>query len=161
MIGITEINQAQRALIEATSAGFTVDETGDVFRPDGTSQVVTTGRRDYKCFAFKSPTAPRRGYVNIMVHRLIAYQNFGWTLFVPGIEVRHLDDTRCNRRANIGIGTPLQNRQDMSPEKREKMAQALRDYAHRRKNAQKQAHQDQLEDFRQAGQARSQAQEGL
>lgn len=126
MIGISELNKSQRALIEATDAGFTVDGSGNVFRPDRTAQVLSACPRDYRSFAFKSPTASGRGYVNIKVHRLIAFQKFGWTLFVPGIEVRHLDDTRCNRRSNIGIGTPLQNRQDMSPEKRDKMNQVRR-----------------------------------
>lgn len=55
----------------------------------------------------------------VPVHRLVAYQKYGNTIFEPGIEVRHRDSNKLNNQEdNILIGSHVDNMQDKSPKLR-------------------------------------------
>lgn len=61
--------------------------------------------------------------VKLMVHKLVAYQQFGEKMFEKGIEVRHLNGNSLdNSWKNIDIGTRSDNAMDKPREVRIKVA---------------------------------------
>lgn len=60
---------------------------------------------------------------NILVHRMIAYQLFGESLYAPGIEVRHLDGNPLNNvTTNLALGSASDNAMDKKPAVRHRAA---------------------------------------
>lgn len=57
------------------------------------------------------------------IHRLQAYQKFGEFIFIPGVQVRHLDcNQRNNHHANLALGNQSQNMMDRPASARRKLA---------------------------------------
>lgn len=108
------LSRANRAMIEFRARGYSV-HNGDVFAPDGQQCALDIDRKGYKRFSVRYEGRT----VSISVHRFVAYMKFGDALFVPGVEVRHLNgNAHDNHEQNIAIGTHSQNMLDRSPEAR-------------------------------------------
>jgi len=115
-----KLSRLNRAVKEAYSRGYSVTKDGDVKSPSGDTREVnldTSGRERFSILLSDDR------YVNVMVHKLQAYQKFGDELFEDGIQVRHLNgDKRDNSRSNIDIGTQSDNLYDIPEEERSRLA---------------------------------------
>lgn len=106
-------------LVEAYELGWRVTDQGVALKPDGSVQPVNADASGYLRFSVKLSDEKVRG---VYVHRLMAYQKFGKSLFEAGIEVRHLKGLLDNSRESIEIGTKAQNERDKPPEIRSAIA---------------------------------------
>lgn len=87
----------------------------------------------YLLIGFRNFDGERR---NVPVHRLVAYQKYGKKMFKKGIVVRHYDGNKKNNKEdNILIGTESDNRNDIKPEVRMRIAliasDAIRKHDHK------------------------------
>lgn len=104
-----------------------------VIGPSGKSLRLRANTSGYPVFGIKSET---RNGCNVPCHRLVAFQKFGQALFIPGLEVRHVDGNRLNfLPENIALGTHADNMQDIPAEVR--MQKALKATAAIRKHDRK------------------------
>lgn len=98
-----------RKEVIASKNGFVVTEEGVAYNKKG-KIVGYTDVRGYCRFTFKVSSQS----VNIAIHRLQAYQKYGYLLYEEGIVVRHLDgDPGNNTWKNIAIGTLSDNMMDI------------------------------------------------
>ena len=105
-------------LIDAYNKGYRVKD-GVVFSPYRNKpiklQVNTNGY-------YRFSIVHKKQREHVLVHRLVAYQKYGWRLFKSGIEIRHLDNNYLNNlEDNIVFGTHSENMMD-KPEKVRKSA---------------------------------------
>lgn len=111
-----------QALIFAYEKGYRVDENGEV------SSIVKklktcSDRGGYLFFSVRLNINGNSVVKNVKVHRLQAYQKYGFDVFKEGIDVRHKDgDKKNNSHENILIGTTLDNIMDRTPESRREHA---------------------------------------
>lgn len=108
--------------VEAFNKGYRINKDGIVNYKD--KEVNGFIRKVYKIFGFRTIEGKRQ---HCSFHRLQAYQKFGDKIYEKGIVVRHLDgnpwnNTWDNTWDNIEIGTAHDNRMDMEPEKRLRLA---------------------------------------
>lgn len=102
-------------IIAASEKGYSVDKQGSVWY-NGKLRVPSSNR-GYMEFSvrFDGEKHPQ----NVPVHRLQAYQKFGYKIFESGIVVRHLDGNSSNNSFdNIEIGTQQENMMDIPAEQR-------------------------------------------
>lgn len=99
-----------------TEKGYFVDKEGNAFSPFTKQRIGYFSKTlPYELIGYKSGNAK----VNILIHRLQAYQKYGEALFEPGIVVRHLNGNPLdNSWDNIVIGTVQDNMLDIPQEER-------------------------------------------
>lgn len=102
-------NQAIRI---AFRKGYRVTECGCNVEYKGRTrklQVKIVNGKEYYRFTIRV----RDKSVNILVHRLMAYQKYKGKTFKEGIVIRHRDDNSLNNsKKNILLGTQSQNMKD-------------------------------------------------
>lgn len=109
------MSNRHRACAEAFTAGYRVNELGEVRSPFGLIRKLTTTRYGYKTFNMKFDGCS----YPILVHQLVAYQKFGEAAFAAGVVVRHRNGIRSDNTAdNVLIGSPSDNMMDIDPAKR-------------------------------------------
>ena len=100
----------------AIEKGYYVDNNGNVFNNAGLQRKINFKHNGYPFFTIRDNYGKT---VHILVHRLLAYQNFGDRIFKKNIVVRHLDGNPKNCTINnIAIGTQSENMYDIPKEKR-------------------------------------------
>ncbi len=117
------------AIEYALANGYEVDvEEGLVYGLSGRALAIKIrGTQTHPTCSLRTAGLTKPFYA-VPYHKVVAYAIWGRAAFAPGIHVRHLDgDVLNNRRANLALGTPKQNSQDIPPERRRaiwgKMAQ--------------------------------------
>lgn len=113
----------------AYAKGYRVTEDGRLLNPAGRQLAGAVSDSGYPRFRYAKKSA------QVFAHRLAAYQQFGDSIYVEGIECRHRDNNRTNFRPdNITLGTHSQNMMDQSPEQRRakalKAAAAIKRHEH-------------------------------
>lgn len=110
----------RESLLDAHRKGYRVTDDGRVISPRGKERKLSVKPNEgYPRFRHIKNGSP------VMVHRLQAFQKFGYAMFAQGIEVRHLDGNSSNNRAeNIAIGTKSDNAMDKPADVRLKAALA-------------------------------------
>lgn len=117
------MGKLNKALVEAYRKGWRVTDDGVLLHPNGKKAKTYIDRWDRERSSTAISLPGVKGYQNVMVHRLAAYQWFGPIIFETGIQVRHLNnDSRDNARCNIAIGSQSENMMDIDPEERKKKA---------------------------------------
>ena len=120
-----KLPKMKQAVLQASRRGFTIDDEGVVYRPDGSVQKLNKTSKGYLKW---SVSIPKDGKSNgsscesipLKVHQFQAYKKFGDAFFDVPL-VRHLDDIRTNNNIkNIELGTHRSNFLDMPEEKRKK-----------------------------------------
>lgn len=107
------------ALTFAVNKGYIVDKNG-IVTFNGKERHLSLDRKGYYRFCVQCEDGKK---VNLMVHRLQAYQKFGDEIFKPGIVVRHLNGISTdNSYDNIEIGTHSDNMMDKPKDVRVKQA---------------------------------------
>jgi len=106
------MSNRHRACAEAFTAGYRVNETGEVRSPTGLIRKLTTNSYGYKTFNMKLDGCS----YPILVHQLVAYQKFGEAAFAIDVVVRHRNGIRNdNTPDNILIGSHSENMMDIDP----------------------------------------------
>jgi len=119
----------KQAVLQASRRGFTIDNEGVVYRPDGSVQKLSKTNKGYLKWAVSIPKDGKSSgssceSIPLKVHQFQAYKKFGDTFFDVPL-VRHLDDIKTNNNIkNIELGTHRSNFLDMSEEKRNKFITA-------------------------------------
>ncbi len=94
---------------------YTVTEDGRLLRPDGSEIQPSRNARGYPHIGMR--IRPLKIDQKILIHRIVAYQKYGESVFESGIMVRHLDGNKGNFRPdNIAIGTARDNHYDNGEE---------------------------------------------
>lgn len=108
----------------AYEKGYRVADNGIVISPRGKAMKplkVASGRAYQKIIVSVSNGDGTFNFLNVLVHRLMAYQKYKDDIYKEGIEVRHLDGNAANNSFdNIAIGTHKENEADKSIESRQK-----------------------------------------
>lgn len=103
-------------LLEAHKRGYSVLKDGTILNH---KQKKIKGSLDSHGYIFISLNRKMK----VGVHRLMAFQKYGYELFKEGIEVRHIDGNPLNNSFdNIKIGTKHDNQMDKPIEIRRKVA---------------------------------------
>ena len=106
-----------KALLEAFSKGYEVSECGEYLYTPFSKLTKKTFVQGYPTFAYRLGDKK----INVMWHRLQAYQKYGEKLFEDGMVVRHFDSNKLNcSKNNILIGTESENSMDKPEEDRMK-----------------------------------------
>lgn len=105
------LNNKNRIYIEVSvERGFSISQDGRIFSPIGEELKGTLDKKGYRFFNIR--TEYTRGS-KVFVHRLQAFQKFGYKIFEKGIVVRHLDGNPSNNHwDNLNIGTHSDNQMD-------------------------------------------------
>jgi hypothetical protein len=104
--------------------------------PSGKVITPTIASHGYPVFSLRV----KKKQYKILAHRLAAFQKFGYSIYEPGIEVRHIQNNILDFRLdNLLIGTSTQNKNDRPCEERELLSRIAAAYA--RKLTDKQAEQ--------------------
>jgi len=126
----------QKALKRAYEKGYRVVD-GEPVGPNGNVLSTCVSSWGYHKFSVRDEDRSR---VNVPVHRLVAYDKYGDSIFEKGIHVRHLDGNKTNNHPdNIAIGTASQNQMDKPQAQRLGVAKIAASY--RRKLTDEQAKQ--------------------
>jgi len=130
----TRNSKTEKRTKEAFEKGCRVTRDGEVIGLQGFPLKLRKTPQGYLSFSYLS--------YPVMVHRLAALQWIGNVIFIPGVEVRHLDGNPLNNtRENIRVGTPSENQMDRPSEDRLKYSKNAA--SHKRKLT-----DDQLRNFR-------------
>jgi hypothetical protein len=114
-----KLSQRSQALVAVKTAGYYARNDGSVVSPNGRVLSLCSTPKGYLYFTYRLNGTT----VQIMVHRLIAFQKFGYQMFVRGVQVRHLNNCKTNNRAtNIAIGSDSDNKYDKPEQERQKHA---------------------------------------
>lgn len=106
-----------RALIFAADKGYKV-QSGIVISPKGKQRKLKIDD-GYFTFNIRPSWAINRIVYPVHVHRLVAFQKYGYKIFELGIVVRHFDGNSLNNlEDNIRIGTQTENALDRKPQDR-------------------------------------------
>ncbi len=109
-IKITQLSRRSDAIVLAYNKGYKVID-GEVFYRGRKLKPYISKNSGicYLGFCIKLNKKP----ATVPVHRLVAYQKFGPTIFLHGLHVRHLDGNSMNNLDyNIGVGTASENSMD-------------------------------------------------
>jgi AraC-like DNA-binding protein len=104
------MSKTNEAIRIAKERGYTVNEAGELFNPQGiqmklTQKAYSNKERKYEHFTVNRTLIP--------FHRFIAYLKFGEEALHEGIVTRHLNDNSLdNNWSNIAIGTRSDNFKD-------------------------------------------------
>jgi hypothetical protein len=102
--------------------GYTVDEAGIVYKPNGIVQKLRLNDNGYLVFSLRVGNIVKP----VKVHRLQAFILYGESLFEKDIVVRHLDSNKKNNKSsNISIGTKVDNHYDMPKSQRDEIIQKM------------------------------------
>ena len=105
------------ALVYAYNKGYRIIN-GNIYSPNN-KLLKNQNSKSYSKFNIYYS----KQYINLKVHRLVAFQKYGNKLFEKGIVVRHLDgNPQNNLEENIVIGTASENRLDIPVSKRISLA---------------------------------------
>ena len=117
------MSKLRKLLIETYSKGYRVSN-GIVTNAVGKERKLKlSSKRVGGYYSFNMKLAGTKVSMPVQVHKLVAYQKFGETMFITGIEVRHLDGNSTNNLDdNIVLGTRSQNELDKSRELRKRVA---------------------------------------
>ena len=100
----------------AYNMGYRVDESGNLFDNKNVIKNLNTPKRGYNIFQINNANNKK---MKVFIHRLVAYQKFGQSIYKEGIVVRHLNGiSNDNSYDNIEIGTFSDNMFDIPKEKR-------------------------------------------
>ena len=103
-------NRQQKALLTASKKGYRVMKNGDVYSPNGNKLSLQNNGKGYLVFSVKYNGKS----TSIKVHRLQAFQKYGYDLLEEGIQVRHLNgNPEDNSYSNVAIGTRSENQMDI------------------------------------------------
>jgi hypothetical protein len=106
------MTESQIALVEAYEKGYRISLAGKLITPRGKIRNHGKLKTGYFYFRFRSETLKK--VKNVKLHRLAAYQKYGYALFEIDC-VRHLDgNPENNCLENIGLGTLSENQMDIS-----------------------------------------------
>lgn len=124
-------SKAARIIVTLYLDGWRVTDEGVVGKPNGTTRravvkKMNSRRTEYEVFSvkFEGSSYP------IPVHKLAAFQKFGFRIFVADC-IRHLDGNPLNNAvSNLGLGSHRENAMDRPRKERElharKAAEVLR-----------------------------------
>tara|TARA_R110001606_G_scaffold152810_1_gene293715 strand:- start:2547 stop:3062 length:516 start_codon:yes stop_codon:yes gene_type:complete len=103
-----QLSQSNKAIIEAYNRGYRCDDSGKIFKPDGSLQKLSY-RSKYAVFGIR--------YKNkipvISGHRFIMFCRVGEKLFTKGLMVLHRNDEPSdNSPKNLYLGTNKDNARD-------------------------------------------------
>lgn len=105
-------NKNKLALITAFNKGYRTNGI-NVISHKGTMLTLIKSKENRLYFTVKFEKQSR----SISVHRLMAFQKYGYDMFKEGIEVRHKNGNSLdNSEENILIGTHLENMRDVPEE---------------------------------------------
>jgi len=110
-----ELSEKNKAILEAFSRGYRVSKCGTYLNTPFSMLNMKNFTQGYPVFGYRINGKK----LNVMWHRLQAYQKYGDKLFEKGILVRHKNHikTDCSWD-NILLGTQKENCQDNPAEKR-------------------------------------------
>lgn len=116
-----DLSKSNKAVLLAYERGYRVLINGVMVNAENKEMNPCVNNKGYKTFTIRIPHS--RQCKSFLVHRLMAYQKFGDSVFEKGIEVRHLNGSRIdNSFNNIEIGTRSQNAMDVPKTTRDKIA---------------------------------------
>ena len=118
---IQTLSKTNRAIVTAYRKGYRVID-GVPYNPEGQRlKIGYQDQRSYRRQRFSVKVGKETCHAYI--HKLVAFQKFGFAMFADGVQVRHLDgDSMNNRDENIAIGTASDNMMDKPPEERVRLA---------------------------------------
>ena len=109
------MSERNKALLEAFEKGYRVSECGKYLNTPFSKLTQNTFIQGYLIFGIRVNGKK----VNVMWHRLQAYQKYREKLFELGMVVRHFDSNKLNcSKDNILIGTEKENSMDKPEEDR-------------------------------------------
>ncbi len=109
----------------ATRKGYIVDGIGNVWYRGR----IVNGYVDNKGYRRIKIRDEGNRSIDVLVHRLHAYQKYGDEIFREGIQIRHLNGVKSdNSWINIGIGTQSENMMDRPEDKRREIAMLASSY---------------------------------
>lgn len=110
------LSKMSMEVIDAYTKGYRI-VNGVIHNPKGN---VLNGKIDGKGYLRISY---KKFCVGVYVHRLVAFQKFGFKIFEEGMQVRHIDGNPLNNTDdNIEIGTASDNMMDKPVPIRKRMA---------------------------------------
>lgn len=108
-------------MVEALDKGYSVVD-GVLYGPRGKLGVKRRGKQRYPTFSTNWG-----GVQSLPVHVFAAFCYYGYEVFNPNLQVRHLNgDTEDISRVNIVLGTPSENQLDKAQSKRAEAARKAR-----------------------------------
>jgi len=97
------LSKTNRAIVIAYQKGYRVID-GVPYSPTG-KRLKTNFQNQKKYRRLRFSVKVDREKQNAYIHKLVAFQKFGFLMFADGIQVRHLDgDSMNNQEENIEIG---------------------------------------------------------
>ena len=104
-------NKQQKALLTASKKGYRVMKNGSVYSRLGNKMSLRQDSSGYLRFGIRLKSGEK---YTVFVHRLQAFQKYGYNLLDEGIQVRHLNgNKKDNSYSNIAIGTRSDNMMDV------------------------------------------------
>lgn len=117
-----KLSKSARVLIASSKAGYKVVD-GKVISPSGEVRKTSIFKSVDTPYERFSVSLQDVGRATVFVHRLVAFQEYGKSIFDPEIEVRHKDNNSLNNMPdNIILGTRSDNMMDKSVEVRRNSA---------------------------------------
>jgi hypothetical protein len=118
---IETLSKGNRCAVLAYEKGYRIID-GVPHTPQGKPRKVNIRNQNgYKAVRFSIKLGSL--HFNLPVHKLAAFQKFGYEMFTNNYQVRHLDsDSTNNRLENIALGSVTDNRMDMPEEQRVELA---------------------------------------
>lgn len=99
----------------AYERGYRVDSDGNLFK---NGKLVITSKNDQGYLLFGTGSKIKGTFVNVTVHRLVAYQKYKEKMYDHRV-VRHMDGDKLNNSfKNISIGSYSDNYKDISKKDR-------------------------------------------
>jgi hypothetical protein len=103
-------SKRNEAVIIAAEQGYKVLDDGRVLTPTNTIRKASPDRLGYLKFTITDAGET----LTVMVHKLVAFQQFGGLIFDEDKEIRHLDDDKSNNsKDNISFGSHSANMMDI------------------------------------------------
>lgn len=117
-----KLSKTNQVIKHYFSEGYYADQRGYFYNPsDKKMSAHMDSKNLYLWVSLRLPGD--RTVRKVHLHKLIAYQKYGDSMFESGINVRHLNgDKLDNTWENIAIGTHQDNMLDICPEDRKKKA---------------------------------------
>lgn len=102
---MVELSKTNKRMLAAIADGYHVIN-GEVFSPYRNKPLkASPDDRGYRSFTYQKKP--------VYVHRVVAFQKYGYKMFDPELEVRHLDNNKLNNvDDNIVLGTHTDNMRD-------------------------------------------------
>lgn len=121
------MTKANKLTIVSSNKGYRVTKDGILLGLDGTPRSLNSDSKGYLNCTIRF----EGGCTRLYVHKLQAYQKYGYDLFKQGVVVRHKDGIPSNNTwDNILIGTQSDNMMDIPKEQRILNAVTHRKYDH-------------------------------